>query len=182
MPITLITRNAICDGLRERNTNWSGRLSQLEFLSRLYRLNELPSHDSRYSNAAADIMCHTVTWPGDWENLWIFEDQRFELPWNDERLLAFLAEMLHPAVRPDTDEVQELVNFLNSHLTKDGWHLVEIERISDRPIFKASQTGHVNPIVPMVDVLDSAYVSGRSHVPARISTRTQNSQSGRRRS
>jgi hypothetical protein len=72
MPITLITRNAICDGLKKSGTDWSGRLSVPEFLSRLYNLENLPSQDRRYQTAAGDIACHTVTWPGDWESLWIF--------------------------------------------------------------------------------------------------------------
>src|SRR5262245_49554277 len=136
MPITLITRNAIADGLRERQTDWSGRFDEPTFLARLYRLGDMPSRDPRYSTAEEDVRCHTVSWPGDWDDFWIFTDTRFELDCNDDKLLAFLAEMLHPVVRADANEVAELVAFLNSYLTKDGWQLVESERISDRPVFK----------------------------------------------
>ena len=38
--------------------HWSGRLDDPDFLNRLYDLDELPSHDSRYRTAAGDIACH----------------------------------------------------------------------------------------------------------------------------
>lgn len=44
---------------------YSGRLDTLGFLSRLYNLKELPSHDSRYRTAYDDINCH-LRW-GDYE-------------------------------------------------------------------------------------------------------------------
>ena len=37
---------------------YSGRLDTLGFLSRLYDLKELPSHDSRCRTAYDDISCH----------------------------------------------------------------------------------------------------------------------------
>ena len=38
-----------------------GRLSELDFLSRIYDLENMPSHDSRYRNAYDDISCH-LSW------------------------------------------------------------------------------------------------------------------------
>lgn len=135
MSISVVTRNAIFDALRERQTIWCGRLNEPEFLSRLYDLRSLPSSDSRLKNALSDVHTHTVNWPGDWPYEWLFTDKRFELDWNDDKLLAFLAEMLHPEVRPDTDEVMELLALINGELGNDGFHLIENGRISNRPIF-----------------------------------------------
>lgn len=53
----------------------------------------------------------------------------------DDETLRFLAEMVHPAVRPGIDEVRGLVEFFNSKLAADGWALVEVDQISGRPVF-----------------------------------------------
>ena len=43
------------------NISWHGRLDDIEFLQRLYNLDELPSYDSRYHTAKGDIATH-VEW------------------------------------------------------------------------------------------------------------------------
>lgn len=40
--------------------NYSGKLSELDFLKRIYNLEQLPSYDGRYLNAEGDIWQHTV--------------------------------------------------------------------------------------------------------------------------
>jgi hypothetical protein len=44
----------------------------------------------------------------DWDEDWIFYDSRFGLADSDDALVRFLAEMLHPAVRTDLAEAEEL--------------------------------------------------------------------------
>lgn len=79
-----------------------GRLSELDFLSRLYNLESMPSTDSRFSNASGDIWQHTIN-NDDWEPYWFFGDSRFNLlSGDDEYLLKFICEMLNPAVRIET--------------------------------------------------------------------------------
>lgn len=46
-----------------------GRFDEVEFLSRLYNLDELPSYDSRYRSARGDIIQHTVN-NDDWDTFW----------------------------------------------------------------------------------------------------------------
>ena len=55
-----------------------GRLSELDFLKRIYNLKELPSFDSRFDDAEGDILQHTVN-NNDYEDGWVFEDERFGL-------------------------------------------------------------------------------------------------------
>ena len=158
MPITPVTRQAIQDCLLSRPDKWWGRLSQIGFLSRLYNLRTMPSSDDRYQDAAADLHCHTVRFPDDWEWDWIFTDERFEFEWKDEKFLAFLAEVLHPVVRPDTEEALRLAEEFNTHLAVDGWSLRQVDTMSDRPIFGPVRNGgHLNSVVP-VDELSSPYV------------------------
>ena len=83
---------------------WNGRLEEIEFLARLYDLSVLPSHDSRFKDAAGDIWQHRVN-NFDWDDDWVFGNSRFNLySGDDEILLAFLCETIHPVVRQDPIE------------------------------------------------------------------------------
>ncbi|GIF08860.1 AbiJ-related protein [Actinoplanes siamensis] len=136
--ITHVTRRRLIEGFAEMPTaHWSGDLDEVDFLARLYPLEEMPSTDSRreYGTAAADIWQHRVNNPSDWPDNWIFTDERFGLADNDEALLAFLVEMLHPEVRTHLAEVEQLRDFLNSVLVHDGYEIVQVDAISGAPIF-----------------------------------------------
>ena len=135
MKISLLTRRDIVDSLFSEKVNWSGRLDETEFLSRLYDLQALPSTDSRFKDAAGDIWQHRVN-NFDWDEDWVFYDERFSLMnGDDEVLLRFLCEMLHPVVRSDATEVERLRQLFNELLAKDGFQLVERTRMSGRPVF-----------------------------------------------
>ena len=135
MKISLLTRRDIVDSLFSEKISWSGRLDETEFLSRLYDLQALPSTDSRFKDAAGDIWQHRVN-NFDWDEDWVFYDERFSLMnGDDEVLLHFLCEMLHPVVRGDATEVERLRQLFNELLTKDGFQLVERTRMSGRPVF-----------------------------------------------
>jgi len=145
--VTEVTRRHIIDYLATTKVNWSGRLGDDEFLSRLYDLNSLPSTDSRFHNAAADIHQHTVNWT-DWEQDWVFFDSRFNLLHaSDEKFLAFLCEMVHPGVRPNVAEASDLVGFFNTALASDGWALVVKSNISGRTVYQAVRPGTKRDII-----------------------------------
>lgn len=140
--ITRLTRKAIRDELVLLKYTWFGDLSEIEFLNRLYDLKSLPSKDSRYPNAEGDIQTHRISFPGDWEDGWIFNDERFQLDSGPDRvLLQFLCEGLHPAVRRDQDECQELERIYNKHLRPDNHQILAVSSISGRPIFDALPLG-----------------------------------------
>lgn len=116
--------------------DWAGRLEEPDFLARIWDLADMRSTDGRFKDAAGDIWQHRVNNPQDWEDDWVFTDSRFDLMHgDDETLLRFLSEMVHPAVRPDVDEARALVETINKKLAADGWALVEVEQVSGRPIF-----------------------------------------------
>ncbi|MGI5185366.1 hypothetical protein ACQEVZ_54895 [Dactylosporangium sp. CA-152071] len=126
--------------LTDQHTFWSGALPETDFLARLYALEQLPSSDTRYTTAFQDIVQHR--WANDdWDEDWIFTDERFGLTESDDMLLRFLAEMLHPAVRTDLAEVERLRGFLNSTLIHDGYELVQVDAISSAPVFAARRIG-----------------------------------------
>ncbi len=123
------------DFIALRGTPWSGRLDEVAFLARLYDLESMPSHDHRYRTAAGDIRQHRIN-NYDWDDDWVFSDERFRLQaGSDEVFLAFLAEMLHPLVRPDETEVTELLSELNAALAADGFELLQDGAISGRPTY-----------------------------------------------
>ena len=136
MAITAVTRRALLADMRKLNVYWSGDCSDdVEFLSRLYDLDALPSSDGRYKTAREDAIQHLLN-NADWDTEFLFGDSRFKLSsGDDEPLLRFLAETLHPVVRTDRAAVQEILAMYNSHLRPDGWELYQESAISGRPVF-----------------------------------------------
>lgn len=134
--ITEVTRQRIFDALAAEGISWVGRLDDVRFLSRLYDLKALPSEDPWYDTVERDIIQHRFN-NDDLPDGWVFEDSRFGLASGpDEVLLAFLAEMLHPVVRPDVGEVARLVAVFNEALVHDGFEIVRSGAISGAPVFR----------------------------------------------
>ncbi len=117
------TRRKISDLLVVSKIWYNGNIDELDFLSRLYNLKELPSSDSRYKNAFNDINQHTVNF-FDWKDDWVFYDSRFNLMnCKDEEYLKFLIETLHPRVRSDIEQIEKLFKIYNDNLKKSGWEI-----------------------------------------------------------
>lgn len=134
--ISEVTRKELFDLLRLSDGPYHGSISEIEFLDRIYNLDEMPSYDGRsaYNTARKDIFQHTVN-NDDWEADWVYTDVRFELARGpDEVLLRFLAETLHPVVR-NHEEAEELARKYNLMLRMDGWQLLPVREISGRPVY-----------------------------------------------
>jgi len=162
--ISRAIKTNIVDGIRLEGVSWSGMLDAVEFLSRLYDLQSLPSRDSRFQDAAGDIWQHCVN-NDDWEQDWVFSDDRFGLlDGTTEQFLRFLCEIVHPLVRPDREEVVKLVSHFNDQLRMVGWEVYEIERIAGRPrfAFRATAThlgGAVLRAKSVADALDAGWMA-----------------------
>jgi len=158
------TRQNIFDGFRIDKVVWSGRIDEVEFLERLFELKSLPSGDNRFNDAAGDIWQHRVNNPDDWDDDWIYSDARFNLlGCPAEQFLRFVAEMVHPVVRPDRNEALKIVQHLNDQLRVEGWHLVEDEKIAGRPRFvgrRVHNSGHrsVTRARSAADALDAGWM------------------------
>ncbi|WP_331768113.1 hypothetical protein [Embleya sp. NBC_00896] len=135
--ITHITRRRLRDAIGEQ---WCGVLDEVEFLSRLYDLDRMPSDDPRYATAAGDLWQHYIN-NCDYDVKWLFGNARFGLAHDDTAVLRFLAETLHPEVRTDEHEVQRLHAKFNECLAPDGYELVQVDAISDAPIFSHRTIG-----------------------------------------
>lgn len=144
MKITQITRKDLFDAMIIEKVNWAGSLEEPEFLARVYDLSSLPSTDRRFEDAAGDIWQHRIN-NFDWDDNWIFHDRRFALlNGDDEILLRFLAESVHPIVRPDVTEAQRIVQLYNQYLRVDGFEIAEKTRISGKAIFIGRNVGIVS--------------------------------------
>jgi hypothetical protein len=88
MKISQITRRDIVDAIAVEKINWSGRLEESEFLSRLFNLAAIESYDGRFDDVAGDIWQHRVN-NDDWGDDWVFSDARFNLMNGDDE--TFLA-------------------------------------------------------------------------------------------
>lgn len=134
MAITEITRRALTEQIMASPYSWTGDLDEVRFLERLYPLDDLPSTDSRLSTARNDIIQHCIA-NLDWEEDWIFADDRFQIGSSDEHLLNFLAATVHPAVRTDATACRELAGGYNRLLRFDGVQLAVKQHVSGRPIY-----------------------------------------------
>jgi hypothetical protein len=141
MNISQITRRDLVDAISVEKVNWSGRMEEGEFLSRLFNLSSLPSTDGRFRDAAGDIWQHRVN-NFDWDDDWVFYDGRFNLMnGDDDTFLAFLCETIHPVVRPDPAEAEKLCQLYNQYLRNDGFQIVEKTRLSGKPVFIGRHVG-----------------------------------------
>ncbi|AGK97113.1 protein kinase domain-containing protein [Clostridium pasteurianum] len=114
---------------------YHGRLSEIDFLSRIYDLKSMKSTDSRFRDAESDIWQHTVN-NDDWDMDWVFSDPRFKLnTGSDDPLLKFLCEMFHPVVRNETQPWREFLKIINELLKPDGYELYEMSHISGRAVY-----------------------------------------------
>ncbi len=137
--ITLITRQNVLDELilmeRQNGQPISGKLSLVDFLRRIWPLDEMPSTDFRFPTASDDISQHMV-WNNDWDYQYLFDSYLGLLKGFDEDLLRFLEEIVHPIVR-GTDTQQKYVEVINRHLLADGFKLQAISQISNYPVYRA---------------------------------------------
>lgn len=135
-PVTEVTRREIFDEIEAMGVSWSGSLPEVDFLSRLFNLDEVPSSDSRFKNAERDILQHRIM-NDDWPDYWVFSDSRFNLlRVEDDVFLRFLCEMIHPTLRKE-EEARKLLDVFNKYLERDGWMLFRSKEISGRPVFSA---------------------------------------------
>jgi len=161
--ISAVTRRDLFDYLRAAGGPWHGDMEEPAFLARLYDLDALPSTDTRYATAAGDIAQHRIR-NYDWEDDWVFTDERFRLSGGpDEVLLGFLAQRVHPVVERDTERATKIVAEFNRLLRPDGWMLNVQSHISGRPVYGPARIDRVTAAVDAAHAvaarIDDEYIS-----------------------
>lgn len=171
--ITNLTRRTIFDVLRIGKQSWTGKLDEVDFLSRIFDLETLPSYDNRHKDMAGDIFRHRILNPEDWDDDWVFSDARLNLLHvHDDIFLKFLCEIVHPVVRDDA-EVDELVAAFNRYLAPDGYRLVVVDTMSGRRIFGA-ELALAGADGALDDARRIANLLSSSHVTAQITRMRSN--------
>lgn len=160
--ISEVTRRNLFDAIQLRGIAWWGRLEEVEFLSRIWNLEGLPSTDHRTKTMAGDIWMHRSTF-SDWDDAWIFSDRRLNLlGCDDETLLRLLSEIVHPLVRSDAHEAAHIVDVFNEILAADGFEIVERTRVSGHIVYGARRRYAVAPLLAkakkIAEELSSGYV------------------------
>lgn len=157
-------RKNIFDGLKLENLSWHGSFNEVEFLSRLFDLEDMPSTDSRYKDAARDIWQHCIN-NEDWDQDWVYSDKRFDLTNGPvDTFLRFLCEIVHPVVRPDRDEALKVASHFNDQLRHAGWEIYEDEKLVGRYRFSYRQlsdngTRAVTRARTVSDALDAGWMA-----------------------
>ncbi|WP_207423734.1 abortive infection family protein [Desertivirga brevis] len=165
--ITKDTRQKIADAIISQGLAYNGKVKQADFLNRLYDLREMPSTDSRpqYNNAYKDIHQHADMNPQDWDEGWVFTDERLNLMHcSDEEYLNFLHLTVLPILRENDGSAQELVIIYNKYLNKYGFGMAKEKETKDgAPIFSIGpldmlQNVQATKSVELKKYLDSDYV------------------------
>jgi len=139
--ITEVTRRNIVDPLLLRDGEFYGRLDEVTFLSRIWHVADMPSTDRREPNLEADLRRH-ISWSDDgYDDAGVLYGKLNIMRCPDDEFGKFLAECLHPLVRPDPAQVADLLMFFNKNLAADGFVLVESSRISGHPIYEMTKIG-----------------------------------------
>jgi len=140
--ISAITRRNLFDELIVMETDSrrhiSGRLDLVTFLKRIWPLEQMPSTDSRFEDAAGDIWQHMIN-NDDWDYYYLFNYLGLTNG-PDDLFLRSLEELTHPIVRPPAEQ-EEYVLAINKHLMKDGFKLQAFDQISGYPIYRAIRIG-----------------------------------------
>lgn len=164
MAISYEARVNIIQTLKREKISWYGRLDDVEFLSRIYDLDNMPSTDGRFKTARFDIWQHTINNPGDWPDDWVYGDNRFNLyKCSDDKFLRFLCEMIHPVVRPDREESLKLLELFNMELRPEGYEISENESVFGNVRYDASgivpsTIDALSQLKDLADTLDSGYL------------------------
>ena len=135
------TRRDIVDILVLRDAPFHGRLDYIDFLKRVWPLDQMPSQDSRFKTATEDIATHMGF--GDWDDSHLLLERLYLSGGHDEEFLRFLETVVHPLSVPDETEAITLVAAINGSLKRDGFHLVETHQISGKSAYKAKPVSFV---------------------------------------
>ena len=114
---------------------------EIELISRVWDIDTIPSWDTRYPTFTGDLYQHRAN-NLDWQDDWIFSDDRFNLRGcDDDTLLAFLAALVYPELMIDQGSQEMAVEQFNVFLRPDGFQLSIVDHISGHPIYEGRPLG-----------------------------------------
>lgn len=133
-------RKALLRNVARNELSWSGTVNAPDFYGQIFDLQNLPSTDSRFQNAASDMWQHTVN-NSDWSDDDIISDARFNpLQLSTKDFVKFVNAALDRETRP-REELEKLVEAIRPVVAHAGAHIVKREefgvfegyKLSDHP-------------------------------------------------
>ncbi len=124
-----------------RDAPFHGHLDYMDFLKRVWPLDEMPSEDHRFQTATLDIATHMRF--GDWDDTHLLLERLKLAGGADDHFLRFIEAVVHSLVTTDEAEALDLVHVINGRLKRDGFHLVETDRILGKPSYGAKPVSFV---------------------------------------
>lgn len=117
---TLLFRTIISEkdfwGIMDDDLGW------MPFLSQIWNLRELPSQDSRFTNAYDDVFQHTIR-NDDWELEYLFLE-RFKIIEDNVAFIKFIEAVVSSETITDRDETLKWVLLINPFLEREGLSLL----------------------------------------------------------
>lgn len=134
--------------IKDEKFNYTGRLNEVQFLSRIFNLKKMESNDNRFSNMYGDILQHTVR-NDDWDYNWLLYDERLDI--RGENFIKFIEEIFHPAVRVEQQNWRMYIDKINDVLKYDKLKIdVTSDLVDGRERYKIMQLSS--------DILTEAYL------------------------
>jgi hypothetical protein len=133
-------RKALLRNVARNGLSWSGTVDAPSFYGQFFDLENLPSNDSRFPDAAGDMWQHTVN-NSDWSDDDITNDERFSpLQLSNSGFAKFVNAALDRETRP-REELEKLVVAIRPVVAHAGAHVVRREefgvfegyKLSDQP-------------------------------------------------
>ncbi len=116
-----------------------GKVDEIDFFSRLYNLDNMPSYEDRHSNAKEDMIQHLRN-NNDWDILWFLKNPRFNLLTSSDNIfIKFICEMLHPEVVYNNDYRKNFLETFNKFLLEDEYEIYESSKLSGRPLYSGRE-------------------------------------------
>lgn len=133
--IDLLFFGISADG-QEKKLPIYGKLTEYEFLGRIYDLEKIPSIYNEFKNAADEIKYFYATANKDED--WVFKDKRFGLTENDEfeNFLKFISECFNPFVRNENSDWKLFLRNINYALHDCEYEIFAYKKIDDKEIFE----------------------------------------------
>jgi hypothetical protein len=152
------------DYLLVRDEPFHGSLDMVTFLKRVWDLSQMPSTDSRFSNAEGDIWQHIVN-NDDWSLPYLLNDYLDLRHCEDNTFIKFIEACVHPLLRLGLDTLGETISTFNALLRPDGLSLVEATQISGRAVYRVRGIdGQANPHEPAYEIVLSFAAEQRRYV------------------
>ncbi len=137
----------------------------LTFLLKIWPLKEMPSEDTRFSNAFDDARQHLVN-NDDWDLEHTF-NQRFGLLSDDEEnFIKFLESIVSPDVRNTLESIDKYVTLINELLKGTRSHLYIVDYFEKLPIYKYGSEALQSKLQQEIQTSDIVFYKTRPKAPA----------------